>query len=104
LDVRPVDVIFVKENIVELALIDHLFASAASVEMFFLGFAQLVKVSGIHNLNATSLAIASARRFRCVCSEQSSAVFAGLGRGRGYADYPCGLYADIKWLPRRLAI
>jgi hypothetical protein len=39
LDVGPVDMIFVKENIVELPLIDHFSASAAFVEVSFLSFA-----------------------------------------------------------------
>jgi hypothetical protein len=39
--------IFVKENIVEFAPIDHLSAPAL-VEVPFLRLAQLVKVSGIH--------------------------------------------------------
>jgi hypothetical protein len=46
-----VDVIFVKENIVELPLIDH-FPASASVEVAFFGFAQLVKVDGIQELIA----------------------------------------------------
>jgi hypothetical protein len=40
--------IFVKEHIVELPLIDHFSASVALIEVPFLGLAQLVKVSGIH--------------------------------------------------------
>jgi hypothetical protein len=46
-----VDVIFVKENIVQLPLIDH-FPASASVEVAFFGFAQLVKVSAIQELIA----------------------------------------------------
>jgi hypothetical protein len=49
LNVGPVDVIFVKENIVELPLIDH-FPASAFVEVPFLRFAQLVKVSRIHSV------------------------------------------------------
>jgi hypothetical protein len=45
-------VILVKENIVQLAHIHHSATSAALVEMFFLGFAQLLKVSGIQELIA----------------------------------------------------
>jgi hypothetical protein len=41
-------VFFVKQNIIQLAHIDHFAASGALVEMFLLRFAQLVKVSGIH--------------------------------------------------------
>jgi len=44
-----VDVIFVKEHIVELPLIDHFSASAAFVEVPFFRFAQLTKISGVHN-------------------------------------------------------
>jgi hypothetical protein len=47
LNVGSVDMILVKEHIVELALTDHL-STSALVEVAFLGFAQLVKVSGIH--------------------------------------------------------
>jgi len=49
LNVRSVDVIFVKEHIVELPLIDHFSASAAFVEVPFFRFAQLTKISGVHN-------------------------------------------------------
>jgi hypothetical protein len=48
LDVGPVDVILVKENIVQLPLIDHLSAPAL-IEVPFLRFAQLVEVSGVHS-------------------------------------------------------
>ncbi len=41
--------IFVKENIVQLPLINHFSASAALVEVPFLRFAQLVKISGVHS-------------------------------------------------------
>jgi hypothetical protein len=39
---------FVEQHIVELPLIDH-FPASASLEVAFFGFAQLVKVSRIHN-------------------------------------------------------
>jgi hypothetical protein len=48
LNVGPGLVILVKENIVELAHIDHFTALLAFVEVLFLGFAQLVEVIGIH--------------------------------------------------------
>jgi hypothetical protein len=48
LNIRPVDVVFVKENVIQLPLIDHFSTSAASVEVPLLRFAQLVKVNGIH--------------------------------------------------------
>jgi len=47
LDVGPVDVILVKEHVVQLPLIDH-FSAPALIEVPFLWFAQLVKVSRIH--------------------------------------------------------
>jgi len=49
--------IFAKENIVELSLIDHFSASAASVEVAFRCFAQLIKVSGIHFSHENVLAL-----------------------------------------------
>jgi hypothetical protein len=49
LNVGPLDMILVKENIVQLPLIDHFSASAAFVEVPSLRFAQLVKVSDMHN-------------------------------------------------------
>jgi hypothetical protein len=57
---------FVKEHVVELPLIDHFPALAALIEVPFLRFAQLVKVSGIHGWDATSLAFASQGRSRCL--------------------------------------
>jgi hypothetical protein len=39
MNVRPVNMIFVKGNIVQLAHINHFAAPAALVEMFFLRFA-----------------------------------------------------------------
>lgn len=50
LNVRPVDMTFVKENIVQLPLIDHRSAHLALIEVPFLRFVQLVKVSGVHSL------------------------------------------------------
>jgi hypothetical protein len=52
LNVRPVDVILVKKNVVELALVDHFSASAASVEVAFRRVTQLIKFSGIQELIA----------------------------------------------------
>ena len=52
MNVRPVDVILVKKNVVELALVDHFSASAASVEVAFRRFTQLINVSGIQELIA----------------------------------------------------
>jgi hypothetical protein len=65
-DVRPVDVILVKQHIVELSPINHFSALHTLVEVPFLRFAQLVKVSGIHDWDATSLAFASQGRSRCL--------------------------------------
>jgi len=44
-----VDVIFVEENLAQLPHIDHFSASAAFVEVPFFRFAQLTKISGVHN-------------------------------------------------------
>ena len=57
LDVRPVDVIFVEENIVELPLIDHFPALLALIEVPFLRFGQLVKVSGIHLVTRAGIVV-----------------------------------------------
>jgi hypothetical protein len=48
LNIKPLDVILVKENIVQLPHIDHFATPAALVKVPFLRFTQFVKVSGIH--------------------------------------------------------
>jgi hypothetical protein len=63
MNVRPVDMIFVEEQIVELPLLDHLSARAELVQVPFLRFAQLVKVGGIHSWDGTSLTFASQAAF-----------------------------------------
>jgi hypothetical protein len=45
-----VDVILVKENLIQLPHIDHFPALLALVEVAFFRFAQLVKIGGIHML------------------------------------------------------
>jgi hypothetical protein len=63
LNVPPVDMLFVEEQIVDLLLIDHLSARAEFVEVPFLRFAQLIKAGGIHSWDGTSLAFASQAAF-----------------------------------------
>jgi len=59
LKVRPVDMIFVKENIVQLPLIDHFSTSAAFVEMPFPRFAQTRQSQRFSQPDGTSLVFAS---------------------------------------------
>jgi hypothetical protein len=48
LNIGPLDVILVKENIVQLPHIDHFATPAALVKVALFGLAQLAKISGIH--------------------------------------------------------
>jgi hypothetical protein len=65
---------FMKQHIVQLSPINHLSALRTLVEVPFLRFAQLVKVSGVHGWDATSLAFASQGRSRCLYPFRASSL------------------------------